>query len=120
MFDIQTTQKFKLLLCTADAEREERLVELLGDCQCRPITILPARGGAGSDVLGLLGLEDNRRILVTSFVREEDAAAVAATLREKLYNRMGVGLAVVVDILGYLGAKTAYQYFDTATTSEDN
>ena len=102
----QDITKLKILICIVGPGHERELVETLTVAGAFGFYEFRAEGMISSELLDLLGLADNKRILTVCLARIEDMPAVCAALDEKVYAKPGAGVAFVVNVDGFIGART--------------
>lgn len=109
MFRDVAISKIKLLVCITEGKGERKLVDILHRNGARGIVELPGRGMASSEILQLLGLEDNERAVTLSLARVEDLDVIKAELAQNIYNKPGRGIALVLKVDGFIGVKTVFK-----------
>ena len=102
--------KIKLMLCIAPTVEEHDLIEVLTRNGARGCVEFSAKGMASSEILNLLGLSDDVRALVLCCVREEDVPAVKDALMREIFTGHGHGIALVLRVDGFMGAKSLFRF----------
>ena len=101
--------KLKALLCVVNPGSEHELVETLAACGAFAFYEFRAEGMVSSELLSLLGLADNKRMLTVCLARVEDIPGIRAALNERIYQKVGDGLTFVLGVDAFIGARTLYR-----------
>jgi hypothetical protein len=101
--------KLKMLFCVVNPGQERELIGTLADMGAFGFYEFRAEGVAKSDILNLLSLADNKRILIVCLARVEDMNNIRANLEKEVYTKPGNGLAFVTNVDGFIGARTLYR-----------
>ncbi|MBQ3482823.1 MAG: hypothetical protein IJA78_01455 [Clostridia bacterium] len=97
-------QKLKLLITIVNREKAEFYTDLLQTFSVNLQFSISARGTATSELLQLMGLEENGKKVIFSLIREDRAPAALRLLGEKFATvRNGKGIAYTVPLSGMIG-----------------
>ncbi len=103
-------KKLKLLVTVVDKGKSDFYVDLLHTMEANLQLKLNAQGTAGSDMLHYLGLEENEKCVLFSIIREDRAAEIMQTLKEKFETvRGGKGIAYTIPLSSVAGV-AIYQF----------
>ncbi|GHV01392.1 hypothetical protein FACS1894211_11030 [Clostridia bacterium] len=112
--------KLKTLVCVVNPGKERDLVAVLTDYGAFGFYEFRAEGMVSSEILSLLGLADNKRIMFVCLARAEDMANIRAVLEREIYAKPGDGVAFVVNVDGFIGARTLYRLAREEFAPADN
>ncbi len=102
--------KLKLLFTVIDRAKSEFFTDVLTGFDSNLQLTLPAHGTAKTELLELLGLEDNAKTVLVSVIREDRAAPALAALEKKFKTVRGAnGIAFTVSMNSVIGV-AVYQY----------
>ena len=97
-------QKLKLLITIVNREKAEFYTDLLQTFSVNLQFSISARGTATSELLQLMGLEENGKKVIFSLIRDDRAPAALRLLGEKFSTvRNGKGIAYTVPLTGMIG-----------------
>ena len=103
-------QKLKLLFTVVDRKKAEFYEDLIQSFDVNMQLTLAARGTAGAELLGMLGLTESEKSVILSVITEEKAPAALRTLEEKFRTiKNGKGIAYTVPMSGTIGV-AIYQF----------
>jgi hypothetical protein len=103
-------QKLKLLFTVVDRRKAEFYADLIQSFEVNMQLTLAARGTAGAEILGMLGLTESEKSVILSVIKEEKAPAALRTLEEKFRTiKNGKGIAYTVPMSGTIGV-AIYQF----------
>ena len=103
-------QKLKLLITIVPRNKGEFYTDLLQSFEVNLQYSVVGGGTAGSDLLHLMGVENNEKRVIFSLIREDQATAAMAALNEKFATiRNGKGIAMTVPLTGVIGV-SVYQF----------
>ena len=103
-------QKLKLLFTVVDRKKAEFYADLIQSFDVNMQLTLAARGTAGAEILGMLGLTESEKSVILSVIKEEKAPAALRTLEEKFRTiKNGKGIAYTVPMSGTIGV-AIYQF----------
>ena len=104
-------RKLKLLVTVVNREKAEFYTDLLQAFEVNMQFSALARGTASSDILHMMGLEDNEKSVIFSIIREDKASEALRVLEEKFNTiKRGKGIAYTVPLSGMIGV-SLYQFF---------
>jgi hypothetical protein len=112
--------KIKTMFCVVNPGQERDLIGVLTEHGAFGFYEFRVEGIAKPDVLSLLGLTDNKRILIVCLARAEDVGAIRAALEERVYTKPGSGIAFVVGVDGFIGARTLYRLARDAENNDNS
>ncbi|MBQ9802882.1 MAG: hypothetical protein IJW51_07440 [Clostridia bacterium] len=103
-------QKLKMLITVVPRRKTEYFMDLIQSFDANMQFCSTARGTASSDILTLMGLEENEKRVIFSVVREDMAPRVLAALEEKFTTiKNAKGIAMTVPLTGVIGV-AIYQF----------
>ena len=103
-------QRLKMLITVVPREKTEYFMDLIQSFGVNMQFCSNARGTAGSDILALMGLEENEKRVIFSTVREDMAPKALAALEEKFATiKNAKGIAMTVPLTGLIGV-SIYQF----------
>ena len=103
-------QKLKLLITVVPRRKTEYFMDLIQSFDVNMQFCSAARGTANSDILAMMGFEDNEKRVIFSVIREDRAAAALAALEEKFRTiKNAKGIAMTVPLTGMIGV-VIYQF----------
>lgn len=104
-------QKLKLLITIVNRDKADFYMDLLQSFEVNMQFCALGRGTAGSDLLHVMGLEDNGKAVIFSIVREDRAEAALAALDQRFKTiKNGKGIAYTVPMSGMIGV-SLYSFF---------
>ena len=104
-------QKLKLLITIVNREKADFYMDLLQSFEVNMQFCALGRGTAGSELLHVMGLEDNGKAVIFSIIREDRAEAALAALDQRFQTiKKGKGIAYTVPMSGMIGV-LAYNFF---------
>ena len=102
-------KKLKLLFTVVDRNKGEFYLDVMSQFSVNCQMVVPGMGTATSDIIELLGLNNQKAVLV-SVVREDLVDAVMNTLEDKFQTiRNGKGIAFAVPMSSVIGVNM-YQF----------
>lgn len=105
-----TPKKLKLLITVVNRKKTEFYLDLLQGFEINMQVCLAGKGTANYEMQHLLGLEDEEKTIILSFLREDRAKEALAVLEEKFRTiRGGKGIAYTVPLSGVIGV-AIYQF----------
>ena len=103
-------QKLKLLITVVPRRKTEFFMDLIQSFDVNMQFCCTANGTASSDIMALMGLEDNEKRVIFSIVREDMAPRVLLALEEKFATiKNAKGIAMTVPLSGMIGV-AIYQF----------
>lgn len=103
-------QKLKLLITVVPRRKTEYFMDLIQSFDVNMQICSTARGTASSDILTLMGLEENEKRVIFSVIREDMAPKALAALEEKFVTiKNAKGIAMTVPLTGVIGV-SIYQF----------
>ena len=103
-------QKLKLLITVVPRRKTEYFMDLIQSFDVNMQFCSTAKGTATSDIMALMGLEDNEKRVIFSVVREDMASRVLLALEEKFATiKNAKGIAMTVPLTGMIGV-AIYQF----------
>ena len=103
-------QKLKLLVTVVPRRKTEFFMDLIQSFDVNMQFCSTANGTASSDIMALMGLEDNEKRVIFSIVREDMAPRVLLALEEKFTTiKNAKGIAMTVPLSGMIGV-AIYQF----------
>ncbi len=103
-------QKLKLLITVVPRRKTEYFMDLIQSFDVNMQFCSTARGTASSDILSLMGLEENDKRVIFSIIREDMAPKALAVLEEKFATiKNAKGIAMTVPLTGMIGV-AIYQF----------
>ncbi len=103
-------QKLKLLITVVPRRKTEYFMDLIQSFDVNMQFCSAARGTANSDILAMMGFEDNEKRVIFSVIREDRAAPALAALEEKFRTiKNAKGIAMTVPLTGMIGV-AIYQF----------
>ena len=103
--------QLSLLFTVVDRQKCDFYLDLLQSMEVNISLSLPAQGTACNDVLKALGIEDNRKSVILSVIRQDKAKEALELLDEKFKRvRNGKGIAFTVPFSSMIGV-AAYRFF---------
>ena len=103
-------QKLKLLVTVVPRRKTEYFMDLIQAFDVNMQFCCTANGTASSDIMALMGLEDNEKRVIFSIVREDMAPRVLLALEEKFATiKNAKGIAMTVPLTGVIGV-AIYQF----------
>lgn len=97
-------QKLKLLITVVNRDKAEFYTDYLQSFSVNLQFAAKGKGTANSELLALLGLGENTKAVLFSLVREDQAEAALAGLREKFATiRNGAGIACTIPLTSMIG-----------------
>jgi hypothetical protein len=104
-------QKLKLLITIVNREKADFYMDLLQSFEVNMQFCALGRGTAGSDLLHVMGLEDNGKAVIFSIIREDRAETALAALDQRFKTiKNGKGIAYTVPMSGMIGV-SLYSFF---------
>ena len=104
-------QKLKLLITIVNREKADFYMDLLQSFEVNMQFCALGRGTAGSDLLHVMGLEDNGKAVIFSIIREDRAETALAALDRRFKTiKNGKGIAYTVPMSGMIGV-SLYSFF---------
>ncbi|MBR3863263.1 MAG: hypothetical protein IKM42_06385 [Clostridia bacterium] len=104
-------QKLKLLITIVNREKADFYMDLLQSFEVNMQFCALGRGTAGSELLHVMGLEDNGKAVIFSIIREDRAEAALAALDQRFQTiKKGKGIAYTVPMSGMIGV-SLYSFF---------
>ena len=108
---MEAPQKLKLLITVVNREKVEFYTDLIQSFEVNMQFSSAASGTATSDILHMMGLEDSKKGVIFSIVREDKAPAILQALETRFATiKRGKGIAYTVPLSGMIGVST-YQFF---------
>ena len=108
--DTSAIKKLKLVFTVVDRPKGEFYLDYISQFEVNYQMILNGMGTATSELVGLLGLNPNK-VVILSVVREDLVDAVMNGLEEKFVTiKNGKGIAFAVPFSGVIGVNL-YQFF---------
>lgn len=96
-------KKLKLLFTVVERQKAEFYVDFLSQFEINYQTVLQGKGTASSEILNMLGLNNNKAVIL-SVVREDLVDTVTKALEEKFRTiRNGKGIAFAVPLSSVIG-----------------
>lgn len=96
-------KKLKLLFTVVDRNKGEFYLDVLSQYEINFQTVLHGKGTAASEILDMLGLNNNKAVIV-SVIREDLVDTVTKVLEEKFETiRNGKGIAFAVPLSSVIG-----------------
>ena len=103
-------QKLKMLITIVPRRKTEYFMDLIQSFEVNMQFCSAAVGTANSDILAMMGLEDNEKRVIFSLIREDLAPVALATLEEKFHTiKNAKGIAMTVPLTGVIGV-SIYQF----------
>lgn len=103
-------QRLKMLITVVPRRKTEYFMDLLQSFDVNMQFCSNARGTASSDILALMGLEENEKRVIFSTVREDMAPKALLALEEKFATiKNAKGIAMTVPLTGLIGV-SIYQF----------
>ena len=103
-------QRLKMLITVVPRRKTEYFMDLLQSFDVNMQFCSNARGTASSDILALMGLEENEKCVIFSTVREDMAPKALLALEEKFATiKNAKGIAMTVPLTGLIGV-SIYQF----------
>lgn len=103
-------QKLKLLITVVNRGKTESFMDLIQSFGANMQFCTTAHGTATSDILSLMGIEDNQKRVIFSVIREDMAQKALSVLEEKFATlKNGKGIAMTVPLTGVIGV-AIYQF----------
>ena len=103
-------QKLKLLITVVPRRKTEYFMDLIQSFDVNMQFCSAARGTANSDILAMMGFEDNEKRVIFSVIREDRVDAVLRYLEEKFRTiKHGKGIAFTIPMTGVVGV-AIYQF----------
>ena len=103
-------QRLKMLITVVPRRKTEYFMDLIQSFGVNMQFCSNARGTASSDILALMGLEENEKRVIFSTVREDMAPKVLSALEEKFATiKNAKGIAMTVPLTGLIGV-SIYQF----------
>ncbi len=104
-------QKLKLLITIVNRDKADFYMDLLQSFEVNAQFCALGRGTAGSDLLHVMGLEDNGKAVIFSVIREDRANEALAALADRFATiKKGKGIAYTVPMSGMIGV-SLYRFF---------
>ena len=104
-------QKLKLMITIVNREKADFYMDLLQSFEVNMQFCALGRGTAGSELLHVMGLEDNGKAVIFSIIREDRAEAALAALDQRFQTiKKGKGIAYTVPMSGMIGV-SLYSFF---------
>lgn len=100
--------KFKYFMAIIAPEYEERVLGFMHGHDAHGISVMSGQGSARSEFFDMLGLEDNKRQVITGFVAEFREEELLTALYEEFLCKHGAGIAFTVKVDGYIGLKSVF------------
>jgi hypothetical protein len=98
--------RYKALIAICNPKSQEWLLERLTVMGASAINIFLASGIKKTQLLDLLGLVDNQKILIVCLIGEEVAPQMLELLKNELFTEPNTGIAFTINIDAYAGIKT--------------
>lgn len=108
----KTNLKLQALICIIRPDLENALVDTLYQNNARGINILIGHGLKKFQLLDALGLSDNHKTVVLSFIKSENEKSIMEILKEKIFIKENVGIAFTIDVDGFAGGRTIFEFYD--------
>ena len=103
-------KKLKMLITVVDRSKSLYYLDLLEQFEINMQTVIYGKGTAGTEMMSLLGLQDNNKAIIISFVREDKIEEIKETLSEKFQKiKNGKGIAFVIPMKSIIGV-SIYQF----------
>ena len=103
-------QRLKMLITVVPRAKTEYFMDLIQSFGVNMQFCSNARGTAGSDILALMGLEENEKRVIFSTIREDMAPKALSVLEEKFATiKNAKGIAMTVPLTGLIGV-SIYQF----------
>ena len=104
-------QKLKLLITIVNRDKADFYMDLLQSCEVNMQFCALGHGTAGSELLHVMGLEDNGKAVIFSVIREDRAPEALEALAERFATiKNGKGIAYTVPMSGMIGV-SLYRFF---------
>ena len=103
-------QRLKMLITVVPRRKTEYFMDFLQSFDVNMQFCSNARGTASSDILALMGLEENEKRVIFSTIREDMAPKALLALEEKFATiKNAKGIAMTVPLTGLIGV-SIYQF----------
>lgn len=103
-------QRLKMLITIVPRAKTEYFMDLIQSFGVNMQVCFNGRGTAGSDILALMGLEENEKRVIFSTIREDMAPKALSVLEEKFATiKNAKGIAMTVPLTGLIGV-SIYQF----------
>lgn len=103
-------KKLKLLVTIVDRSKALFYLDILEQFEINMQTVVYGKGTAGSEMLNYLGLAESEKVVIFSFVREDNIKKVLETLTEKFEKvKNGKGIAYTIPLKSIIGV-SIYQF----------
>ena len=103
-------KKLKMLITVVDRSKSLYYLDLLEQFEINMQTVIYGKGTAGTEMMSLLGLQDNNKAIIISFVREDKIEEIKETLSDKFQKiKNGKGIAFVIPMKSIIGV-SIYQF----------
>ena len=108
---MEAPQKLKLLITVVNREKVEFYTDLIQSFEVNMQLCALGHGTAGSELLHVMGLEDNGKAVIFSMIREDRAHEALETLADRFATiKNGKGIAYTVPMSGMIGV-SLYRFF---------
>ena len=109
-------KKLKMLITVVDRSKSLYYLDLLEQFEVNMQTVIYGKGTAGTEMLSLLGIQENNKAVIISFVREDKIEEIKETLAEKFEKiKNGKGIAIVIPMKSIIGV-SIYQFLSNNKT----
>ncbi len=109
-------KKIKILFTIVDRSKSLFYSDLLEQFEVNMQTIIYGKGTAGSEILSMLGLREEEKTVIISFVREDRIKEILEVLKEKFEKiKNGKGIAFTIPMKSIIGVST-YQFLTNNQT----
>jgi hypothetical protein len=106
--------KLKLLITVVNREKADLYSTLIQSFEVNMQMIVAAEGTANKEMLRYLGLTDNKKAVILSIIREDQAEAAMRFLEDKFNTvKHGKGIAYTVPMTGTIGV-AIYQFLSNS------
>lgn len=103
-------KKLKLLVTIVDRSKALFYLDILEQFEINMQMVVYGKGTAGSEMLNYLGLAESEKVVIFSFVREDNIKKVLETLTEKFEKvKNGKGIAYTIPLKSIIGV-SIYQF----------
>ena len=103
-------QKLKLLITVVNRSKAEFYMDLLQSFEVNMQLAMAAQGTAKTEMLNMLGLVDNEKVVILSVIRADKATEALNALEEKFKTiKNGKGIAYTIPMTSTIGV-AIYQF----------
>ena len=103
-------QKLKLLITVVNRSKAEFYMDLIQSFDVNMQLAMAAQGTAKTEMLNMLGLVDNEKVVILSAIRSDKASEALAALDEKFKTiKNGKGIAYTIPMTSTIGV-AIYQF----------